>query len=207
MGEPAHGNKRYTWSDYQQFPDDERWEIIGGEIFDMSPAPTTRHQSIAMELSRQMGNFFFKKPCNPFIGPTDLKLSDEDVVQPDLMVVCDKDQITESHVEGAPTLVVEILSPSTQSHDRKRKMKLYARAGVKEVWLVSPLPPSIEVFLLDGETYRFVGMYQIADDFKSPSFDELKLDLEAMFDFPLEPGEQVYVVKEGTEEYRAKDVI
>ena len=202
MGEPAHRNKRYTWSDYQQLPDDERWEIIGGEIFDMSPAPTTRHQSIAGELFRQMANHLHGKSCKPFIAPTDLKLSDEDVVQPDLMVVCDKDQITESHVEGAPALVVEILSPSTQSHDRKLKVALYARVGVKEVWLVSPLPPSIEVFLLDGETYRFVGMYQVADDFKSPSFDELKLDLEAVFDFPLEPGEQVYVVKEDAEEYR-----
>ena len=205
MGELAYKNKQYTWSDYRQLPDDERWEIIGGEMFDMSPAPTTRHQSIAVELSRQMGNFFFRKPCKPFIAPTDLKLSDEDVVQPDLMVVCDKDQIKESHVEGAPALVVEILSPSTQSHDRKRKMVLYARAGVKEVWLVSPLPPGIEVFLLDGATYRFMGMYQLADEFKSPGFDGMELDLEAIFDFPLEPSPEVYVVKEDGAEYRAKD--
>lgn len=193
MGEPVHKNKRYTWADYQRLSDDERWEVIGGEIFDMSPAPGTRHQSVAQELSLQLGIFFRGKPCKPFIAPTDVKLSDEDVVQPDLMVVCDESQIKESHVEGAPALVVEILSPSTQSYDRKRKMELYARTGVKEVWLVSPLPPSVEVFLLDGETYRFVGMYQIEDTFKSPSFDELTLDLEAVFDFPLEP---VYVVKE-----------
>ena len=203
MGEPAYKNKRYTWSDYQQFPDEERWEMIGGEIFDMSPAPTTRHQSIAGELFFQLKGFFKGKPCKPFIAPTDLKLSDEDVVQPDLMVVCDEKQITESHVEGAPALVVEIFSPSTLSHDRKRKMALYARAGVKEVWLVSPLPPGIEVFLLDGATYRFMGMYQLADDFKSPSFGELELDMEAVFDFPLEPGAPVYVVKEGCEKYGA----
>ncbi len=203
MGEPAYKKKHYTWSDYQKLPDDERWEIIGGEIFDMSPAPTTRHQSIAGELFFQLKGFFKGQSCKPFIAPTDLKLSDEDVVQPDLMVVCDEKQITESHVEGAPALVVEILSLSTQSHDRKRKMALYARAGVKEVWLVSPLPPGIEVFLLDGATYRFMGMYQLADDFKSPSFGELELDMEAVFDFPLEPGEPVYVVKEGGEKYGA----
>jgi len=188
-------------------PDDERWEIIGGEIFDMSPAPTTRHQSIAGELYLQLGLYLRGKSCKPFIAPTDLKLSDEDVVQPDLMVVCDQDQITESHVEGAPALVVEILSPSTQRHDRKRKMVLYARAGVKEVWLVSPLPPGIEVFLLDGATYRFMGMYQLADEFKSPGFDELELDLEAVFDFPLEPTPEVYVVKEDGAGYRVKDVV
>ena len=207
MGEAVHKNKRYTWSDYRQLPDDERWEIIGGEIFDMSPAPTTRHQSIAGELYLQLGLYFCGKSCKPFIAPTDLKLSDEDVVQPDLMVVCDQTQITESHVEGAPALVVEILSPSTQSHDRKRKMALYARAGVKEVWLVSPLPPGIEVFLLDGATYRFMGMYQLADEFKSPGFDDLELDLEAVFDFPLEPTPEVYVVKEDGAEYRVKDVV
>ena len=204
MGELAYKNRRYTWSDYQQLPDDERWEIIAGEIFDMSPAPTTRHQSIVAELSFQLMGFFKGKPCKPFIAPTDLKLSDEDVVQPDLMVVCDTDQITESHVEGAPALGIEILSPSTQNHDRKRKMELFARTGVKEVLLVSPIPPAIEVFLLDGATYRFVGMYQIGDEFKSPSFPDLKLNLDEVFDFPLEPGEQVYVVKEDDVKYQAK---
>ena len=204
MGEAIYKNKRYTWSDYQQLPDDERWEIIGGEIFDMSPAPSMRHQSIAGELFFQLKNFFNGKPCKPFIAPADVKLSDEDVVQPDLMVVCDPNQIKESHVEGAPALVVEILSPSTHGHDRKRKMALYARTGVKEVWLVSPLPPSIEVFLLDGKTYRFIGMYHLADDFKSPSFGELELDLKAVFDFPPDPEDPVYVVKEGDVEYRIK---
>ena len=148
MGEPAYKKKHYTCSDYQQLPDDERWEIIGGEIFDMSPAPTTRHQSIAGELFRQMANHLHGKPCKPFIAPTDLKLSDEDVVQPDLMVVCDEKQITESHVDGA--------------------------------------------------TYRFMGMYQLADDFKSPSFSELELEMKDVFDFPLDPEDPVYVVKKDT---------
>jgi len=204
MGEPAHKNKRYTWSDYQQLPDDERWEIIGGEIFDMSPAPSMRHQSIAGELFRQMANHLHGKSCKPFVAPADVKLSDEDVVQPDLMVVCDPSQIRESHVEGAPALVVEILSPSTQGHDRKLKMALYARAGVKEVWLVSPIPPGIEVFWLDGATFRFMGMYHLADDFRSPSFGELELDLKAVFDFPPDPEDPVCVVKEGGVEYRVK---
>lgn len=203
MGGPAHQNKQYTWNDYQQFPDKPRVEIIAGEIFDMSPAPSMRHQSIAFELSLQLGGFFKGRPCIPYAAPADVKLSDEDVVQPDLMVVCDKDQIKESHVEGAPALVVEIFSPSTQNYDRKLKMELYARSGVKEVWLVSPLPASIEVFLLDGATYRFMGMYQIGDAFKSPGFPELKLDLDAVFDFPIEPGDPVYVVKEETQTYHS----
>jgi Uma2 family endonuclease len=207
MGEPAQKIKHVTWNDYRHLPDEPRVEIIGGEMFNMSPAPSMRHQSIAGEMFFQLKGFFNGKPCRPFVAPADVKLSDVDVVQPDLMVVCDPDQIKETHVEGAPALVVEILSPSTHSHDRKRKMELYARSGVKEVWLVSPRPASIEVFLLDGATYRFVGIYEIADAFKSPGFPELKLDLEAVFDFPLEPGEPVYVVKEEAEAYQADDVI
>ena len=202
MGERALTTVHYTWSDYQQLPDEPRVEIIAGEIFDMSPAPSMRHQSIAFELSLQLGGFFKGKPCKPFAAPVDVKLSDEDVVQPDLLVVCDRDQILETHIEGAPALVVEIFSPSTQNYDRKLKMQLYARSGVKEVWLVTPIPASIEVFLLDGETYRFVGMYQVGDAFKTPGFPELELDLEAVFDFPLEPGEPVYVVKEEPSTYQ-----
>jgi len=71
MGEPAHKNKRYTWSGYRKLPDDERWEIIGGEIFEMSPAPTTRHQSIAGELYLQLGLYLRGKSCKPFIAPTE----------------------------------------------------------------------------------------------------------------------------------------
>ena len=206
MGEPAQ-KKRYTWDDYQKLPDNERWEIIGGKIFNMSPAPTTLHQSISDELVFQLKGFFRGKSCKPFSAPTDLKLSDEDVVQPDLMVVCDKNQIHESHVEGTPALIIEILSPSTEDHDRKHKLGLYASAGVKEVWLVSPVPSFIEVFLLDGETYRLIGNHQPSDDFKSLTFPELELDLDAVFDLPLGPGEYVYVVKEDVAEYRAKGVI
>ncbi|VGO14667.1 hypothetical protein PDESU_03232 [Pontiella desulfatans] len=204
MGEPAFKDRRYTWEDYQSFPDDKRYEIIDGEVFNMSPAPTTRHQEISMELGYRLRGFLEGKPCKPYAAPTDLKLSDEDVVQSDLMVVCDEGQITDSHVEGAPALVVEILSPSTEVHDRRRKMELYARAGVKEVWLVSPVPPYIEVFLLDGATYRRMGNYQGSDRFASPSFPELELDLEAVLGPLPESGESVYVVKEDVAEYRAK---
>ena len=180
MGEPAC--KTYTWDDYRQLPEGERWEIIGGDLFNMSPSPTTRHQEISMELAFQLRAFFDGKPCKPFAAPTDLKLSDADVVQPDLMVVCNADQVKESHVEGPPALVVEILSPSTLGHDRKRKMGLYARAGVKEVWLVTPQPPGIaEVYLLDGPTYRLEGTYSAGETLRSPGFAELEIALEPVF--------------------------
>lgn len=130
---------RYTWADYQVWPADERWELIDGSAYAMAPAPTTRHQTV-------VGNFFGHflrglagKPCKPFIAPTDVKLSEFDVVQPDILVVCDPSRITPSHIEGAPTLVVEVLSPATSTRDLREKKALYERNGVAEYVVLDPL--------------------------------------------------------------------
>jgi Uma2 family endonuclease len=138
----------YTWADYKTWPEGERWEIIEGVAYNMSPAPSTRHQSIA-------GNFFgilreklSGKSCKPFIAPTDVKLSDFDVVQPDILVVCDLAKITPSHIEGPPDLIVEVLSPSTSPKDLREKKRLYQRAGVREYVVVDPLELYAQRFLL-----------------------------------------------------------
>lgn len=130
---------RFTWQDYQTWPDEERWEIINGIAYAMSPAPSTKHQTVAVNLLVKISQACAGKPCKPFIAPTDVKLSDQDVVQPDLLVVCDPARITESHIEGAPDVVVEILSPHTSAKDLREKKALYERAGVKEYVVVDPL--------------------------------------------------------------------
>ena len=94
-----------------------------------------------------------------FVAPTDVKLSEEDIVQPDLIVVCDANRIKPTHIEGPPTLVIEVLSPSTQAYDRVRKLRLFAASGVQEVWLVTPHPSLVEVLTLDGASYRIAGGY------------------------------------------------
>ncbi len=193
----------YTWDDYRSWDDDRRWEIIGGEAYAMSPAPTTRHQKIHTELVRQMANHFAAHPCQTFSAPTDVKLSDRDVVQPDILVVCDPKQIRPTHIEGPPALVIEILSPSTGQRDRVVKMDLYARAGVREVWLVTPFPQSVEVFVLDGATYRRAAAYDQTGSLASPTFEGLTIDLVPVFDFPLEPGEEPPVAMEPPGRYRA----
>lgn len=204
MGLALAKNKHFTWKDYQTWPDDERWELIGGEAIAMTPAPGTRHQGIQQELGRQFGNHFAGKKCQVFPAPTDVKLSEEDIVQPDLLVVCEQDQIKPTHIEGAPALIIEILSRSTEVYDRKRKLPLYASHGVKEVWLVTPYPWLIEVYVLDGQTYRLHGTYSKDDTLESPSFPELPMDLQAVFDFPIEPGERIKMVKEGRSPYVKK---
>jgi Uma2 family endonuclease len=170
----------------------------------MSPAPSTRHQKIQQELGRQLGNHFIERPCDVYPAPVDVRLSDFDVVQPDLVVLCDEEQIKPTHIDGPPTLVIEILSPATATYDRTRKLDLYARSGVKEVWLVTPYPSCVEIFLLDGNTYRFIQACDKEDELKSPTFPDLEVGLPRLFDFPLEPGEQIQRVKEVHPPYAPK---
>ncbi len=169
----------------------------------MTPAPTTRHQRIQWELTRQLGAFFEGHPCVAFPAPTDVKLSDEDVVQPDIVVVCDPDQIKRTHIEGAPTLVVEILSPSTAAFDRVRKMRLYAKSGVKEVWLITPYPWLAEVYALDGATYRLATSYEKEGTLVSVAFPHLMVRLSEIFNYPIDPDEAIEMVKEGRPPYPA----
>jgi Uma2 family endonuclease len=193
----------YTYADYARWPKDERWELIAGEAYAMSPAPSTRHQRISQNLSFQLESYFRKKPCQVFPAPTDLKLSESDVLQPDLMVVCDETQIQAQFIAGPPTLVVEIVSPSSENLDHVRKLRTYAKFGLQEYWIVTPFPSRVEVFQLDGETYRLHGAYEKTDGFISPAFPELTLSLPELFDFPLEAHEQTWLeVKEPPASYQ-----
>jgi len=149
----------------------------------------------------ELREFFAGHPCDVYPAPTDVKLSEEDVVQPDILVVCERDKIKPTHIEGAPTLVVEILSPSTTVKDRGAKMDLYARAGVKEVWIVTPYPSLVEVYSLTDQGYRHVKAYAREETLHSVVFDDFELALEPIFDFPLEPGEEIRVVKESPAKY------
>ena len=191
----------YTWNDYRSWSDGQRWQVIGGDAYVMTPAPATRHQDVLVALAAQMQNHFGGHPCRVYVAPTDLKLSETDIVQPDLMVVCESEKIKSSHIEGPPTLVVEILSPATALLDRTRKMRLYAAAGVCEVWLITPYPWLVEVFVLDGATYRLSGSFTKGDKMASPAFPTLRIDLDRMFDFPLESGEETMMVRESHPPY------
>ncbi len=197
-------DNRYTWEDFRSWSDSERWELIDGEAYAMSPAPATRHQKLLIRLASAFEIFFRGKPCEVFPAPTDLKLSDTDVVQPDLLVVCEPDKIKPTHIEGPPALVIEILSPSTELLDRGRKLDLYAASGVKEVWLVTPYPSLIEIFVLDNGTYRRAHAFTREQPFRCPSFPALQLDLNELFDLPLAPEERINVVREGHPPYATR---
>lgn len=203
MGHQAAIHKeKYSWDDYRHWDDDHRWELIEGEAYGMSPAPIVRHQRLIRNLTAELIRPLKGTKCELLLAPTDVKLSEDDIVQPDLLIVCDPAKIKETHIEGAPTLVVEVLSPSSISHDRLRKTHLYARYGVKEYWIVSPYPSLIEVLLLDGESYRLHRVFGKHDRLTSPTFPELKVNLEAIFDFEIPEAERIDEIREGTPPYR-----
>jgi Uma2 family endonuclease len=185
QGTPTTSSKlarmtRATFADYLTWDDDQRWEIIDGQPYAMS-SPTTLHQALVTEFLMTLGAHFKDKPCRVLPSPLDVKLSDHDVVQPDLLVVCRPEQITRSHIDGAPQLVVEILSSSSLRHDRVRKLNLYGRSGVGEYWLITPDPFIVEVLHNREGVFTTVGAYTEADTLLSPSFPEIRIDLGEIF--------------------------
>jgi len=131
----------YTYSDYIKWEDDKRWELINGVPFLMS-APSRQHQSISRNLVVQLGVMLKGRPCEVFHAPFDVRLdadtSDDTVVQPDIIVICDSDKLDATGCIGAPDFIIEILSPSTKTRDKNEKFDLYRRVGVKEYWIVEP---------------------------------------------------------------------
>lgn len=155
MGNPNLAPKeRFIYRHYRSWPDSERWELIHGQAWSMSPAPMRRHQQLSGRLFRWLGNFLEEKPCRAFAAPFDVLLPEGDetddevdtVVQPDILVYCERSKLTEAGGRGAPDLVVEILSPSTAKKDLNEKFALYERHGVKEYWVIDPGNRSILVF-------------------------------------------------------------
>lgn len=152
---------RYTYSDYLSWDDGQRWELIDGEAHCMSPAPSLDHQSIVTELVAQLAMALRGHPCQVFASPVDVRLAKlgaadnqiDRVVQPDLLVVCDQSKLDRRGVIGAPDLVVEVVSPTSASHDHVRKRRMYESAGVRELWLVMPNDRFLAQYTLGPEGY------------------------------------------------------
>ncbi len=143
--------ERYTYRDYCQWSDDERWELLDGVAYSMSPAPSFRHQRVLVQLVSILNNALKGKSCIPMAAPLDVVLSDWDVVQPDVLIICDHKKITEKNIQGAPDVIFEILSPSTSRKDRWEKRALYEKFGVKEYVILDPEGNYVERFLLEED--------------------------------------------------------
>jgi Uma2 family endonuclease len=183
--------KGFTYADYLTWPDDERWELIDGEAYNMTPAPTTRHQNIVYNLSFILKSKLLNKSCRPFVAPTDVVLSEYNVVQPDVFVVCDEKKITEN-IQGSPDLIIEVLSPATALKDKREKKALYEKYGVKEYILIDPSALVVERFLLeDDRVYGKGGIFGPKEVLPLVSLKEIEIPLWEIFEVEEPKDEQI----------------
>jgi Uma2 family endonuclease len=193
---PSPEKERYTYADYLSWPDKERWEIINGVAYNMTPAPSTQHQRVAGELFVQIHNFLVDKECQVFFAPFDVRLleaeADRDdnedekntatVVQPDITIICDPENLDEKGCKGPPDLIVEITSPSTATKDHIEKLALYEKHGVREYWIVQPVDKIIYVYELENAKYGKPDVYGGSGTMQCSIFQDLKINLGKVFD-------------------------
>lgn len=186
----------FTYADYLTWNFKERIELIRGRIFKMSPAPTVLHQKISVKIENQFSYFLKDKPCQMLHAPVDVKLKgrsfrkkklrDDEiitVVQPDIIVVCDEEKLNDPRsIDGAPELVVEILSPGNTKTEIKYKFDLYEENGVLEYWVVYPEYKQIHVFLLnEKEEYGKPVIYEANENITSTVLKGLSIPMNEIF--------------------------
>ncbi|HHW75298.1 MAG TPA: helix-turn-helix domain-containing protein [Firmicutes bacterium] len=178
--------KKYTYQDYLKMPEEPgyRFEIIEGMLI-REPSPNVMHQRVSRRLMRILEDYFWETDSRGevFGAPLDTTFGDMTVVQPDLFYVSaeQEDIIKETRIDGAPTLVVEIISPSSRRKDRLQKMQLYQKAAVKHYWIVDPEEKTLECFALQGSLYSLVACGMERDMVEHPNFKGLSLDLSRLW--------------------------
>jgi len=162
--EPIPEAAKITYEEYKLIGDlaDKRYEVIGGRLI-MTPAPIPYHQRISRKLERILEDFVIENDLGEVLhAPCDVVLSETDVVQPDIFFIA-KDKthiITETHINGAPDLIIEILSPTFSSKDTVIKKRLYLKNKIKEYWIVDPLEKEIQIWHIKGNFYKLIGSYK-----------------------------------------------
>ena len=186
---PKELSAYYSYADYLTWPEDERWELIDGVPYNMTPAPTPKHQEILGELFRILANWLKGKRCRVYMAPFDVRLAGSEipdsvidkVVQPDISVVCEPQKIDDRGCLGTPDMIIEILSPSTFKKDLGIKLVLYESSGVKEYWVVHPLDETVMVFRLQNGQYGKPTVYSVPDEIPVDLFEDFIIPLESVF--------------------------
>lgn len=185
-------NQTYTYADYFKWNDGKRYELYKGKVHAMSPAPSSGHQRISINLLDIFINYLRKKKCEVFHAPFDVRLpkietaTDDNeiytVVQPDIVVICDHNKIDEKGCLGAPDLIIEITSPFTSKKDVEDKFLLYENAGVQEYWIIHPEDETLNIFKLDKKgKYSIAKIYSNVAKVKVGIFKDLVIDLSRVF--------------------------
>jgi Uma2 family endonuclease len=173
-----------TKEDYRMLPESgPRYQLIEGELY-MSPAPNRYHQVISRNIEFMLLKYLEANPRGElYHAPFDVYLSEHDVFQPDIVFVGQENfrMLTDAGVEGTPDFAVEILSPSTAYLDKKSKLRVYARTGLKELWIIDPEPRLIQVYMLQENAGQPVATYSESDSFTSPHFPGLEIHGSKIF--------------------------
>jgi Uma2 family endonuclease len=184
-------SKQYSYADYLTWNFKERVELIKGLIYKMSPAPTSGHQTISMNLTGAIYPFLKKSECKLFAAPFDVRLTNKrksttdntiiDVVQPDLCVICDPSKIDKRGCLGAPNLVIEIVSKGNTKLELEQKFNLYEENGVQEYWIVQPGDQTVSVFDLVKDKYALRQIYSNDSKIDVAVLPGLVLDMKDIF--------------------------
>ena len=180
-------SKQYTYSDYLLWQFSERVELIKGFIKKMSPAPSRNHQTVVKNIAVKLSSVLENKPCSFYFAPFDVRLpipsakKNTTVVQPDLCIICDESKLDEQGCNGAPDLIVEILSPNNSKHDLDTKFRLYEESGVKEYWMVEPTQKMVLVYTLQNDCYIGLKPVLVDETINSPLFPDMKIEVADVF--------------------------
>lgn len=172
-----------TLEQYEALPEDKRVEVFDGVVYDMA-SPSQEHQTISMELSTVLNTYIKVKKgsCRVFHAPFDVKLSDQPltIVQPDLMIICDKDKLDGKRCNGAPDFVIEIVSPGNPADDYIRKLYYYKNAGVREYWIVDPRRKTVTVNYFEGNILNI--QYSFDSVIKVNIYEDLLINFSEIAD-------------------------
>ncbi len=186
---PLPQENRYTLADAMDWDEQERIELIDGYPLMMAP-PNRAHQDAVMELSAQLHAYLKGKKCRVYPAPFAVRPFErkgdrpeyvDTLVEPDISVICDPSKLDDIGCAGAPDLVMEILSPSTERHDRFTKFNIYQRAGVREYWIVDPAARTAQVFVLEDGRYAARDFGGAEDRLRVNVLEDCVIDLSQVF--------------------------
>jgi prevent-host-death family protein len=179
-------SEKISYEDFQKLAEESenRYEYIDGEVYLLS-SPSYDHQNVIVEIINVLYNWFKGKKCRPLTAPFDVTLTKDNninVVQPDIIVICDTENINEKRrYTGIPTLVIEVLSETTQQKDMLKKLNLYLYSGLKEYWIVNPLRKEVYTYFFEEQDIEEYRVYKGAETAQSMAFEGLEIPLEQIF--------------------------
>jgi prevent-host-death family protein len=184
--------RRVSYEEYLELVNssDQRYELIDGEVY-LLASPSFSHQVVVNEIAWHFNNYFRGKSCRSLTAPLDVRLFGfatkfeeyPNVVQPDIVVICDEEKVSEDNkYEGIPTLIVEVLSPTTKGKDMATKLCLYMKSGILEYWIVDQVNKSVmQYYFNQKREIDSVHFLREVDTIKSAVFNGLKIRVEDMF--------------------------